>query len=260
MKTPPKITSTWRDLDQPEFSLLDEVPRRQERSKVLGTITEYLTVSVFVLTIMAYQWIHWLFKWEPHPLIFSVIGGCLIGYAIIRICMMIPRLNALKLEAASARNYQNALQQLSARGWYVFHRVNGGENNHLGTMIVGPAGVYCLTARHISRLGDAPQVIEEGTDGSLTLGGTPLLGNPQQQAQRATMQAYHLLSKAGLDTISIQPVLVFPSWRIVSPHEANPVWVLNENLLLQRLSDLPSVLEPKQVIELCTLLERYAAS
>lgn len=110
MNPPPKKTSTWRDLDQPEFSLLDEVPRRQERSRVLGTITEYLTVSVFVLTIMAYQWIHWLFKWDPHPLVFTIIGGCLIGYAIIRISMMIPRLKALKLEAASARNYQNALQ------------------------------------------------------------------------------------------------------------------------------------------------------
>lgn len=245
-------------MDQPEFSLLNEGPRRQERSLVLGTITEYLTVSGFVLTIMAYQWIHWLFKWEPHPLIFTIIGGCLIGYAIIRISMMIPRLNALKLESAAARNYQNALQQLSTGGWYVFHRVHDGENHHLGTIIVGPGGVYCLTARHITRLGDTPQVIEESSDGSLSLGGTPLLGNPQQQAQRATMQAYSLLAKAGLDTISIQPVLVFPSWRIVSPHEANPVWVLNENLLLQRMRDLPSTLEPKQVIELCTIFERYA--
>ena len=260
MKLPPPQKSTWRDLDQPEFSLLDEIPRRQERSRVLGTITEYLIVSVFVLTIIAYQWTHWFFKWEPHPLIFSILGGCLIGYAIIRISMMIPRLNALKLESAAALNYQNALEQLASRGWYVFHRVNDGENHHLGTIIVGAAGVYCLTARHISRMGDASQVIEEAADGSLSLGGAPLLGNPQQQAQRATVQVHKLLAKSGLDTISIQPVLVFPSWRILSSPERNPVWVLNENLLLQKFQNLPVILEPKQVIEVCALIERYAAS
>ena len=44
------------------------------------------------------------------------------------------------------------------------------------------------------------------------------------------------------------------------PPERNPVWVLNENLLLQKFQNLPLILEPKQVIEVCALIERYAAS
>lgn len=260
MKSTPAPKTTWQDLDQPEISLLDEVPRRQERSRVLGTITEYLTVSVFVLTIMAYQWVHWYFKWEPHPLIFTIIGLCLIGYAAVRIGLLLPRLHSLKLEASAARNYQAALQQLSTRGWYVFHQIRDAEKRHLGTVLLSPAGVFCLIARHLSRSGQAFEAIEEAADGTLTMNGEPLLGNPQQQVQRATMGLYSLLGAGGLDTVSVQPVLVFPSWKIQSAAVPNPVWVLNETLLLQKLPNLPPVMEPRLVIELCTFLERHAGN
>jgi cell division protein FtsB len=191
-------------------------------------------------------------------MIFSVLGAGLIGYALVRIAMLLPRLHSLKLQAAAALNYQAALQQLATRGWYVFHQIRDGERRQLGTIVLSAGGVFCLTARHLSRSAHSVETIDEAQDGSLMIGNNPLLGNPPQQAQRATMGIYNLLGSAGLDTVSIQPVLVFPSWTIVPAPEPNPVWVLNENMLLERLQELPVVLEPKQVIELCTLFDRHA--
>lgn len=254
---------------QPEVTLLDEAPRRQARSFLLGKIAEYLTVCVFVLTIMAYEWAHWYFKWTPHPMLFTGVGVCLVGYAVVRITMMIPKLQALKREERAASSYNAALQQLTTSGWFVFHRVRDSQGRGIGTILVGPCGVFNLTARYASRSGRVFEVIQEDIHGTIMVGSHQALGNPRDQARRATMSAYKLLAEEGMETIPIQPVVIFPAWevspRLASEEETNgreetPVWIMNEAMLQEKLVALTPVLEPKEVIRLCTLFDKFSAS
>jgi hypothetical protein len=252
----------WTILNQPEVSLLDEHPRKEERSMLLGKIAEYMMVSVFVLTLVAYEWAHWYFKWQPHPLAFGLVGIAIVGYACIRVGMMLPKLRALKLEAAAAEHFKQVLTQLSNQGCYVFNQVAAPQNRQIATLVVSRAGVFCLFVRYPSRTGGLFEAIEFTPPEKLLVGGHPVPGNPCQQARYMTMSAYALLAEAGLDTVSIQPVVIFPTWSIkendspaLSADEV-PVWVMNETSLCEKLSQLPPVLEPRTVIELCTLLEQ----
>ena len=254
---------------QPEVTLLDETPRRQARSFLLGKIAEYLTVCVFVLTIMAYEWAHWYFHWTTHPMIFTSVGICLVGYAVVRMGMMVPRLRALKQEERAASSYNAALQQLTTRGWFVFHRVRDSQGRGIGTMLVGPCGVFNITARYASRSGRVFEVIQEDVNGTIMVGSHQALGNPRDQARRATMNAYKLLAEEGMETIPIQPVVIFPAWevspRLASEEDTNereetPVWIMNEAMLQEKLAVLPPILEPKEVIRLCTLFDKFSAS
>jgi hypothetical protein len=258
LKRPDQPSPAWRVLNQPEISFLDETPRQEERSRLLGKIAEYLTVSVFVLTVMVYEWAHWYFKWTPHPLVFAVVALGLVSYALVRILMLIPKLRAISQEADAAGSYQRALKELTARGWYVFQQVRDTFDRQIGTWIVGAGGVYCVTLRYPSRKGKAFEEISEQSDGQFLVSGHPMLGNPREQASKAVMAAYALLADMGLETVPIQGVLVFPTWKITTKDSSDEasVWILNEGDLVQRLKDRPPLLEPKTVIELCTALEK----
>lgn len=220
-------------------------------------MAEYLTVSVVVLTIMTYEWAHWYFEWTPNPGVFLIMGFGLIAYALTRVVMLFPKLRALKQEARASQNYQHALTELAERGWLIFHDVKDAQGRNLGSLLVGAAGVYNIHVRSQSRAGSGSEIIEERADGSIWVAGNPALGNPKQQASRATKSVYQMLAAAGLETVSIQTIVVYPAWgidsRIEIPEEET-VWVLNESMLVDRLKNLPPSLEAKQVIELCSLL------
>lgn len=222
-------------------------------------MAEYLTVSGVIFTIMTYEWVHWYFQWAPNPAVFLTLGFGLIAYAATRVVMMFPKLRALKQEARASQNYHHALKEISDRGWLIFHDVQDPQGRNLGTLLVGAAGVYNIHVRYQSRAGTGYEIIEEHADGSLWVAGNPTLGNPKHQASRGTKSAYELLASAGLETVPIQTVVVYPAWEInsrVDTSEVETVWVLNESMLVDRLKNLPSRLEARQVIELCSLLEQ----
>ncbi len=229
---------------------------------MLGKIAEYMTVSVFVLTLVAYEWAHWYFHWQPQPLAFGLVGLALVGYACIRVGMMLPKLRGIKLEAAAAAQFQQVLEQLSTRGCYVFNQLTAPHGQRIATLVVSPAGVFCLFVRYLSRPGGIFDTIEFTPPELLRVNDHAVPGNPCAQARRMMMSAYALLAEAGLETVAIQPVVVFPTWSINEAETTNPVasevpvWVVNETLLLERLSNQPSILEPKTLITLCTFLEK----
>lgn len=250
-------------MNRPEVSLLDETPRRQERSAVLGKIAEYMTVSTFVLTIIAYEWAHWYFHWTPRPFLFAALGGSLIIYALLRICLLLPKLSKLKQEAQAAEQYGLALQQLAAKGWYVFKDVRDQKGYNIGNVVAGQGGLFALTARHLTRSDADFECIELGANGTLLINGAEPLGEPIVQARCAATALYSILAEAGLDTVEVMPVVIFPLWRIKhgEPQEEQEdpeVWVLNEAELMDKLMNLPPALEPKSVIQLCTVLEKYS--
>jgi hypothetical protein len=201
-------------------------------------------------------------------MLFTGVGVCLVGYAVVRIAMMFPKLRALKQEERAANSYNTALRQLTTSGWFVFHRVRDSQGRGIGTILVGPCGLFNLTARYASRSGRVFEVIQEDVNGAIMVGSHQALGNPRDQARRATMTAYKLLAEEGLETIPIQPVVIFPAWEVsprlasdeeMTEREETPVWIMNEAMLQDKLAALPPILEPKEVIRLCTLFDKFSA-
>ncbi len=228
---------------------------------LLGKIAEYLTVSVFVLTLVAYEWMHWYFHWKPQPLGFGLVGMAIVGYACIRVGLILPRLRSLKLETAAAWQFQDALQQLSLRGCYVFNDVATTQGQFVGTLVVAPAGVFCLLVRYLSRSHDFFEGVTFQAPEQLTVGGHPVPGTPCVQIRRMCQHAGALLEQAGLPPVPVQPIVVFPAWtiKLETPPADSPepaLWVVNETSLIEQILSLPPTLEPKTVIELCTCLER----
>ncbi len=260
MSKDPSEISDLRSLNQPRLTVFDEEGRLEERSHLLGKIAEYSVVCVFVLTLVVYEWAHWYFHWKPQPVLFGVVGLCLVGYAAVRISFIIPKLRALKAERHAAHSVRTELRSLAGRGWYVFDSVVEPDGRFLGTVVVGAPGVFSVTTRFISRRGAAFENVEQPDQKTILAGGRTALADPLGQARRSAQALYALLARENLDTVTVMPVLVFPGWKVGSlpREEERDVLVGNEDIFLECLANMPSLLEARQVIQVCSLLEKLS--
>jgi len=250
----------WEEVNRPYVNLLNEGAQREERSHLLGKVTEYLVVSIFVMTLVAHEWAHWYFKWTPQPMVFAVLGVPLVGYALVRVWFLLTRLHHLRVQQNASRSLKSAIESLSEKGWYVFHNVRDTTGWNVGSVIVGPGGAFTVTARFATRRGEAGETVDHLDRHTLRLADHEALADPLGQARRSAFALYGLLSSANLDTVPVQPILVFPGWPLGRrpPQEERDVWVANEQSLAGEFSDLPKVLEPRDLIGICTVLERHA--
>lgn len=251
--------STWEELNFPAVNLLNQTARDEERSFLLGKITEYLAVSIFVMTLVAYEWAHWYFRWQPNPFVFAILGVPLVGYALVRVWFILPKLHALRLQQTASKTMKSALEALASRGFYVFHNVSDPSGWHIGSVVVGPVGTFSVTARYASRRGEAMETVDHLDRNTVRLAGHEALADPLGQARRSSFALYGLLTAANLDTVPVQPLLAFPGWPLGKKPsgEERDVWVINEHTLEKELTGLPPVLEPKDLIGVCTVLEKF---
>ncbi len=258
--TPAAQKSAWREVNRPVIDLFNESTQREERSRLLGKITEYLFVSIFVMTLVAYEWALWFFQWTPRPLVFAALGIPLVSYALVRVAFLWRRLHGLHLQQNAAQNLKSSVENLSEFGYFVFHNIRDGTGWDLGSVIVGPPGAFTLTARFATRNGRFGECLDHLDRHTLHLAGREPLADPLGHARRSAFALYSLLATANLETIPVQPILIFPGWPLGKqpPGEERDVWVVNEQGLASELTHLPKLLEPKDLIGVCTLLERHA--
>jgi hypothetical protein len=240
--------------------LLDETAGRNERAAMMGKITEYLVVCIFILTLVAYEWMHWHFNWRTRPVVFSILGVCLTGYAAVRIGFMIPRLRLLKMERESRDHLRSVLKSLASSGFYLFDQVVDAQGRFIGSVLLGERGVFTVTARFVSRPGVPFESITSGAEGRLRAGDHEILADPLGQARRSASLLYGLLARENLETVAVQPLLVFPGWKIggIEQDGAEEVRIVNEKSLGEEIPQLPRTVEPGTVIRLCQAMDRWS--
>lgn len=254
------VTRLLTELNDTRLSLMDETGSSERRTRLLARVAEYLLVSLIVLVIAGIEVGRWYFNTPPQPVWVCVFAAGLIGYAAVRIWFILPQLRTLGREREARRLLRLVLQGLCAKGYVLFEGVTGPRGWSLGSVVVGPTGVFCLVSRFLPRGRDLSEQVVHLDDTSLRIGSREILADPLDQARRAAGGLYELLGSEGLETVPVQPVVIFPGWTVQRPESfADPeVLVVGDQSLEEAIRRTPGRLEPRQVIAVCLLLEKAA--
>ncbi|MDB6069843.1 MAG: hypothetical protein JWL81_1014 [Verrucomicrobiales bacterium] len=249
------------ELNATRISLLDEHSGQERRGQLMGRIAEYLLVSLIVLVIAGIEVGRWYFNTPPQPVWVCAFALGVTGYALLRVWLILPQVRVLSREREAMRLLRHAVQGLCGKGYVLFDGVTGPRGWSLGSVLAGPTGVFCVITRFVPRGYNLTEVVEHVDDGQLKIGAHEVMADPLEQARRAATGLYELLAANGLDTVPVQPVVVFPGWSVrkASGFDDPEVLVTGDQLLEDTIRQASGKLEPKQLIAVSMLLEKAAA-
>ena len=248
------------ELNTTRLSLTAEEVSGERRARLLGQVAEYALVSLVVLVIAGIEVGRWYFKTPPQPGWICVFAAGLISYAAVRVWFILPQLRALSRERGARRLLKAALDSLCAKGYVLFEGVMGPRGWLVGSVVAGPTGVFCLVSRFVPRGQKLSEKVEHLSDTTLRIAGREVMADPLDQARRAATGLYEMLAAEGLDTVPVQPVVVFPGWTVDRPDSFSEpeVIVAGEQSLETEIRQAPHRMEPKDVIAVSLLLEKAA--
>lgn len=157
------------------------------------------------------------------------------------------------------RNLKTALDQLSAKGFLLFEGLTGprGWDPWWGS----PPACFALS-RAMSRVTkNLPEKVEHLDHATLRIAGCGVMADPLDQARRAAAGLYEMLAAEGLDTVPVQPMVIFPGWAVDRPDTfSDPgVIITGEQSLEAEIRQGDARMEPRDVvIAVSLLLEKTA--
>ena len=263
MPPPPASAPTRRLLNEvvhPRYSLFDDSSTRERQAALTGRIAEYAIIALVVLVIAGLEIARWLFKAPPQPVLFSFMAVCLTAYSALRVIFIWRQVSVLRREQQARQCLHAAIEDICARGWLLFDGVADPRGHLLGSVLAGPGGIFTLIPRFIARGNDLSETVTRLDANTVTIGSHNVLADPIGQARRAARALYELLAVEGLDTIGVQPVVVFPGWVISEPPEGidEDVWVLSDADIVPRFTQAPTIMEAKDLIAVSMVLEQLA--
>lgn len=268
VSTPQDTSPTRRllaEVNNPAFSLFDDSGTRERHSALAGRIAEYAIITLVVIVIAGMEVARWVFDTPPQPALFCFMAVCLTAYSAFRIAFIWRHIAVLGREQQARANLRHAIDDICARGWLFFDGLTDPRGRLLGSVLAGPAGVFTLIPRFIPRGRNLSETVHQKDAGTLIIGGHEVLADPIGQARRAAASLYELLAQEGLETVAVQPAVVFPGWVIAPRTEGgeeteddNEVWVLSDRDIVPRLTRAPTVIEARDLIAVSLLLERIA--
>lgn len=237
---------------------IDPGPVQARIASLKSTIAEYGLVCVVVLTIAGLEISRAVFNTPPNPVLYGVIAGCFTIYAMVRVGMILPQMRALTMQRDARANLRRSIESICGRGYVFFDDVRDARGQGIGAVLAGPGGVFSLTFRHMQHGSDALEAVDYIPPDGIQVNGRQVLADPAGHARHAANALYQMLGKAGLDTLAVQPVLIFPGWKIgkLPPPEEREIWVVNETLLSEEVLRQRHTVEPKHLIPLAEMLEQ----
>ncbi|HWB04820.1 MAG TPA: nuclease-related domain-containing protein [Verrucomicrobiales bacterium] len=260
---PPANTPTRRLLNEvihPRYSLFDDTTTRERQAELTGRIAEYAIIVLVVLIIAGLEIARWFFNTPPKPELFSFMAACLTVYSAIRVGFIWRQIAVLRREQRARQSLHAAIEEICGRGWLLFDGLTDTRGHLLGSVLAGPGGLFTLIPRFIARGKNLSEIVSRRDANTVTIGSHQVLADPIGQARRAAHALYELLADEGMDTVAVQPVVVFPGWVIGPPPEDADVdvWVISEADIVPRFTEAPTVMEAKDLIAVSLLLERMA--
>lgn len=225
------------------------------RTQHHGRIAEYIIVAAFTAIMATFEWVRSWISLPPQPVAVSFLATGLIFYAGIRIYLIGRKLKALNAARDGRKRLDAHVQQLGDRGYYAFDGIIDGYGMSIGSVLVGPGGLFVLEVKTYTQSGSPRDRIEQPTPETLFIAGRPAIGNPLRQARNSARRLAMTLESQGAAGYNPRALLVFPGWKIGKAHEKGDVRIINETMLADFLKSQPNVLEARDVIVLCEALD-----
>ncbi len=254
------VSRLLTELNATRLSLTGDEASGERRARLLAQVAEYALVSLVVLMIAGIEVGRWYFNTPPQPVWVCVFAAGLISYAAVRVWFILPQLRTLSREREARRLLKASLNSLCAKGYVLFEGVTGPRGWLLGSVVAGPTGVFCIVSRFVPRGRNLSEKVEHVDDATLRIAGHDVMADPLDQARRAATGLYEMLAEGGLDTVPVQPVVVFPGWTVKRADSLTDpeVLVTGDQTLESAIREAPARMEPKDLISVSLLLEKTA--
>jgi hypothetical protein len=256
----PAVSRLLTELNATRVSLFDEREGGERRSQLMGRIAEYVLVALVVLVIAGIEVGRWYFDTPPQPVWVCAFALGVTGYSLLRVWMILPQVRVLSREREASRLLKAAVEGVCAKGYVLFEGVTGPRGWSLGSVLAGPTGLFCVITRFVPHGHDLSEEVEHVDDITLKIGRHAVLADPLDQARRAASGLYELLAAEGLDTVPVQPVVVFPGWTVKRAASLTDpeVLVTGDQMLESTIRESAGRMEPREMIAVSQLLEKAA--
>jgi Nuclease-related domain len=221
----------------------------------------YLFFAVVTWLLVFWEFVRKWFAASLHlgGLIFFAASVSL--YCVFRVWRLRRDVRNLKQADKAERHVSDLLWPLRGKDYVTFDDLmdeTAGWKSNIDHVVVGPGGVFAIETKGYSIFGNGR--VEIGKDGGLRLSTKAAQGDPLEQARSSARKISRHLKSCMRQDFFVQPILVFPGWKIAAPKSESGVVVLDDETIEEFFSTRQRVLTNAQITEICSHLDRSARS
>lgn len=243
LKAPP-LHNAGQSLDEEIHKIISED---------VGTYAAIVALSI-MLTFC--EWWKWWWDKPPQPVIITLVSLAFSGYALIKIFSLKKKVRQLRQARDGEKAVGQYLETLRERGYRVFHDVVG-EKFNLDHVLVGPAGVFTIETKTISKPKRGNSEIAYDGE-TITVDGFRPDRDPVTQAKAQAKWLQQLINETAGKRLKVRPVVLYAGWFVAKQPKGAEVWVLNPKNLPGFLEHEDATLKNEEVHLVAYHLSRYA--
>ena len=227
-------------LRYPGESLDNEIGRIQNDYYI------YLTIALLILVFTFLECFYSYFNVPRQPVTALIISAVVLPYCYVKIRKLRKLYKNAKLGRDGEREVGQALEELRADGYAIFHDIVG-ENFNVDHVVVSPNGIFVLETKTYSKSTRGSQEIT--FDGrTITRTGEQPDEKPVKQAIINAEWIQKILKESTGKSFFVFPVLVFPGWFVTNTTNYNKnIWVINPKMLRGMIPKRPQSLSLEEM-------------
>lgn len=210
-----------------------------------GTIYPKAINAVVFIFLAISEWYRQINHTKPVPYAISAIALIVVVYLLLTISKDIKEMKNAKLGRNGERAVGQYLESFRKDGYQVFHDIIG-EGFNIDHVIIGPAGVFTVETKTISKPVNGEAKIEYNGQEVFINGYRPDR-NPIVQAKAEANWLKQLLCEFTSKDCNVRPVVLYPGWYIESKSQKGNVWVLEPKALPKFLANETTILQSDEI-------------
>lgn len=217
-----------------------------------------LAASVFIVVFAVWEWVRWYFRLPPNPFGITAVAVAMVGITVWRFARRRAGIRSLLLARDGERVVGDLLQALREKGYLILHDLIGKDFN-VDHILVGPAGVFTLETKTISKpVGRNAKIDYDGE--SITVDGFTPDRDPVVQAKAQAKWVRDEVKELTGKVVKVRPVVLYPGWFISPQPRGAEVWVLTPEALEAFLANEDTVFKSEEIHFIANCLGRRVAA
>jgi len=223
---------------------LTQSPLPQAGDSTYKRWNDLLTDKVFMWIVAIVIFVtaainEWWTQRPPAPIFMTACALVVVIVGIVRIRTAFRQGHNLRLGFRGERVVGQLLEGMRSEGYYVFHDIAGGNFN-VDHVLVGPAGVFVIETKTISKPAKGPPTITY--DGQCVVAdGKSFERDPIVQARACRDHIRKIIAQTTDIKPKMRGVVLFPGWFVERQPKGVEVWVLNPAAFLAFVGQEPHV-------------------
>ncbi len=198
-------------------------------------------IAWLLIVMVAWEWWRYLNPSTKSPILITVVAILAVVYIAFRVWRTWPELKQLRQGIEGEKAVGQYLEKLRTQGYQIFHDLEG-DNFNVDHVIIGPAGVFTIETKTISKpLRGQTKIQFDGE--SIQISGQAMDCNPVHQARAQASWLKKILLESTGHEFKVHPMVLFPGWYI--EHKSGSLrelWVLEPKALPKFLENADEVL------------------